>query len=132
MRDAASVTSRWRIAADGALEGNARFLRHLQQRSFVVKRRVPLDRAERQRAIHRSALQVHISEFARQAGSDGALAGSGWTVDGNDKFALGWIGHGGEVRFYMAARWKTTGAEQAGRGDYEIPECGSYCRNRSR
>src|SRR5882762_6773954 len=98
------------MAADGALESNARILRHLQQRSFVVERSVSLDRLERQRSIHRPALQVHVAEFARQAGSDRALARSGWAVDGDDKFALGWIGHRGNVRFYTARAWKTTGA----------------------
>src|ERR1019366_803032 len=78
--------------------------------SFVVKRGVPLDRPERQRAVHRPALQVHIAEFARQTGSDRALARSGWAVYGDDEFALGRIGHWGNVRFYTAHAWKTTGA----------------------
>src|SRR5438105_2211888 len=84
------------MAADGALKSDARILRHLHQRSFVVERSVPLDRLERQRSIHRPALQVHVAEFARQAGSDGALARSGWAVDGDDYFALGRIGHRGK------------------------------------
>src|ERR1700730_7285362 len=97
------------MAADGTLEGNARILRHLQQRSSVVDRSVPLDRPQRERSIHRPALQVHVAEFARQAGSDRALARSGRAVDGDNEFALGWIGHRGNVRFYTADAWKTTG-----------------------
>src|ERR1700693_721036 len=98
------------MAADGALESNARILRHLQKRSFVVERSVPLDRPQRQRSIHRPALQVHVAEFARQTGSDGALARSGWAVNGDDEFALGGIGHRGNVRFYTGHARKTTGA----------------------
>src|SRR5258708_38711567 len=97
------------MAADGALKSNARILRHLQQRSFVVERSVPLDRPQRQRSIHCPALQVHVAEFARQAGSNGALTRSGGAVDGNNQSALGWIGHRGNVRFYTAQAWKTTG-----------------------
>src|SRR5258708_15148162 len=84
------------MAADGALKSNARILRHLQQRSFVVERSIPLDRTQGQRSIHRPALQVHVAEFSRQAGSDGALARSGGAVDGDDEFALGWMGHRGK------------------------------------
>src|SRR6266852_1325478 len=102
------------MAADGALEGNARILRHLQQRSFVVERSVSLDRPQRQRTVHRSTLEVDVGEFARQAGSDGALARSGGAVDGDDEFALGWIGHRGNVRFYTARSRKTTGAWGSG------------------
>src|ERR1700730_12151506 len=97
------------MAADGALKSNARILRHLQQRRFVVERSVPLDCPQRQRTVHRPAFQVHVAEFARQAGSDRALARSGRAVDGDDEFALGWISHRGDVRFYTAPAWKTTG-----------------------
>ncbi len=81
------------IAADGGLKSNARTLGELQQGVFVIKRRVPFDGPQRQRAVHRSAFQVHVIEFAGQAGGDGALAGSGGAVYGNDEFALGWVGH---------------------------------------
>src|ERR1700674_4705451 len=97
------------MAADGALKSNVRILRHLQQRSFVVERSVALNRPQRQSAVHRPALQVDVAEFARQAGSDGALARSGGTVNGDDEFALGWIGHRGNVRFYTGHARKTTG-----------------------
>src|SRR4030081_1710833 len=84
------------MAADGALKSNARILRHLQQRSFVVERSVRLDRPQCKRTVHRPALQVHVAQFARQPGSDRALARSGGTVNSDDEFALGWIGHRGK------------------------------------
>src|SRR5260370_22060627 len=97
------------MAADGALKSNARILRHLQQRRFVVERSVPLDGPQRQRTVHRPAFQVHVAEFARQAGRDRALARSRGAVDGDDEFALGWISHRGNVLFYHDHAWKTTG-----------------------
>src|SRR5437588_5247230 len=116
------------MAADGALKSDARILRHLQQRSFVVERSVSLDRLERQRSIHRPALQVHVAEFARQAGSDRALARSGWAVNGDDQFALGWIGHRGNVRFYTACveNYRCVWSWRSG-----LPKIESRCQPRS-
>src|SRR5260370_17043143 len=97
------------MAADGALKRNAGILGRVRRRRFVVERSGPLDCPQRQRTVHRPAFQVHVAEFARQAGRDRALARSGRAVDGDDEFALGWIRHRGNVRFYTAHAWKTTG-----------------------
>src|SRR5260370_677865 len=53
---------------------------------FFVQRRTRFDRLQGEGPIHGAAFQVHIAELARQRGGNGALAGTGWPVDGNDQF----------------------------------------------
>src|ERR1017187_9697882 len=113
------------IAADGAIERDPRILRQFQEHIFVVERGVAFDGAQSQRPVHRTTLQIHVAEFAGEAGGDRALAGSGWAVNGDDEFARGRVGHWGrchwgEGRLYTE-RWSafTTGYTEVHRGNLE-------------
>ena len=75
------------VAAHAGFKQNARVVRQLDQRGLVVERYIPLDRLQGQGAVHGAALQVHVAQLAGQARGDGALAGAGGAVNGDDEFA---------------------------------------------
>jgi hypothetical protein len=58
------------------------------QRGFVIERCILVNGFQRQRAVHRTTLQVYIAELPRQPRCDGALARPCRAVDGDDQFAV--------------------------------------------
>ena len=81
----ARVTS---IAVDGDVRAgdvDARALGERGDRRFVVERHAVAQRLPADRAVHRAAVDVAVAERARNRARDGALAGAGRSVDGDDR-----------------------------------------------
>src|SRR5205814_998895 len=66
------------------LEGDRVLTRELAELRLLVERQVVLHREPRQRAVHRPRVEVAEAQPLRQGAGDGALAGPGGAVDGDD------------------------------------------------
>ena len=78
------------IVHRGRNQFDARAIGQRDHRRFAIEGASLLECFKAQSAIHGAALQVDVAELACQARGDGALAGSGRAVDGDDQLpALG-------------------------------------------
>src|SRR5205085_9384193 len=76
-------------------------------RRLVLEAHIALNGLQRQRAIHRSRLNVHVAKFARQPRSDGALPRSRRSIDGNDQLPSRFTHRAprlGKTRLFVAGR----------------------------
>ena len=64
-------------------------------RNVVVEGDVPLDRFERQGAVHGAALEIYVAQLAGQASGNRALSRAGRAVNCDDEFASKRRGHSG-------------------------------------
>src|SRR5688572_23838858 len=64
-------------------------LRHGSDRVFVVERQMIVQRAPRNRAIHRSCIQMLVIETPRNFAGDGAFTSTGRTINGNNQATRG-------------------------------------------
>ena len=75
------------VAAQRRLQANVRRFGQRHQRGLVVERHIPGDRFERERAVHRPALEVNVIQFASEPRGNRALASARWTINGDNQFA---------------------------------------------
>ncbi len=75
------------VALQLRLQLDARGLGEVEQRGLFVEGVVALDGLEGQRAIHGASLEIEEAEAAGEMGGEGALAGAGGAIDGDDRLA---------------------------------------------
>ena len=84
-RETSTVVEQDAIAFELRLKGDGGVTGEVHQRRLFIEGVVVLDSLECESAVHGSGFKVQESEAAGEVGGEGAFAGTGRTVDGDDR-----------------------------------------------